>query len=366
MMNFNNNNDDEFAPNPFRSGAPNDFLGGSNNQPLPSGNNNNMMMMMNQAPTNSMPPPMMQPTQQQQQPDPYSGMTGTLDMATTPTTTTTNQPKPVASPTDPALWTGTMDQRAAPTANYGSNGTTNGAIQSTPFNFFSLRSWIACCTLQAYQPYFDVDTSHVTARLRAAMLQFYAPDHFRTAVVGDVPTETLKGPDLYGPVWIALTLVFVLAACSNIYDFWEHAKAKRQATDTPVETFQVDIYHLMSACNVVLVFVFGLASAFWMAASCLGLRGTPWALWVCVYGYSQVPFVLACIVVVIFPLHILTWTVLAAAGTASGMLVLRNLATPLMAQDAGGAAKAGPLILAMLASHFIYVLVIKFTFFAGQ
>jgi len=348
MMNFNiNDDDDEFAPNPFRTSDPNDFLG-SPNPPAPAP----------AAPINY------------SQPDPYSGMTGSMDM---PLPSTPQQPPPLpnhqqqqqqhVSP-DPALWSGAMDQRAPAVENYASTGANgrNGQIESTPFNFFSWRSWVACCSVEAYSQYFDVDTADVAERLKASLLKFHQPDQFRTAVVGDAPTETLKGPDLYGPVWIAMTLVFVLAATSNIYAFWEHHK-KQKSGETNVEEFEVDIDHLLHACNVVVFFVFGMSSAFWMGASCMGMNGISWGFWVCCYGYSQMPFMVAAILCCIFPLELVTWALLFTADVASALLIVRNLSTPIMAQDAVGNAKAAPLILAMMVVHFIYLLVIKFTFF---
>lgn len=352
MMNFNNNDDDEFAPNPFRSGnQSNDFLG----SPNPS------------VPTTTA-PATTPPTMNYNQPDPYSGMTGTIDMTPQQQPQQLPQQKMTSSP-DPSLWSGAMDQRAAAVEHYGGAGTNsnpmNGqAVQSTPFNFFSWKSWVACCRVDAYKQYFDVDTADVTDRLKASLFKFHEPDQFRTAIVGDSPTETLKGPDLYGPVWIVMTLVFVLAATSNIYDFWEHHKKVHAASnEAPVEEFEVDIEHLLHACNVVLFFVFGMSSAFWLAASCMGMPGISWGLWVCCYGYSQMPFMVAAVLVVIFPIHMVTWLLIGLAGVASALLVVRNLSTPLMAQDAVGNAKAAPLVLAMLVVHFIYTLVIKFTFF---
>lgn len=341
-MNFNiSDDDDEFAPNPFRSSNSNDFLGTPNPAPM-------QQQQLHQ------PPPL------NNSPDPYSGMTGSFNnmTPTTPGHGVTQQPSGGQSP-DPSTWSGTLDQRAAAVESYGGTGTTarNGQ-PSTPFSFFSLSSWMSCCSLDSYQQYFNVDTVDIQERLKASLLKFYQPDQFRS-VVGDLPTETLKGPDLYGPFWVAMTLVFILAATSNIYDYWEYLKKH----DKDDDKFEVDIHHLRNACNVVLVFVFGMSSAFWLAASCMGMSGISWGLWVCVYGYSQVPFVVAAVLVCIFPMDVLTWLLIVLAGVASGLLVVRNLSTPLMAQDAVGNAKAAPLILGMLAVHFVYILVIKLTFF---
>ena len=39
----------------------------------------------------------------------------------------------------------------------------------------------------------------------------YLPDKFRVQVIGVERNATTKGPDLYGPLWITMTLVFFLA-----------------------------------------------------------------------------------------------------------------------------------------------------------
>ena len=359
MMNFGNNDDDDFGANPFRSSNSNDFLGSPNPPPqaAPAMNMNiNPAMNMNY-----------------NQPDPYSGMTGSLDMTSSPPQQQMQMPPPLPpqqqqahpmSP-DPANWSGAMDSRAAAVENYGgTSATRNGqAVQAAPFNFFSWSSWVACCRVEAYQKYFDFDTADISERLKASLIKFHEPDQFRTVVVGDFPTETLKGPDLYGPVWIVMTLVFVLAATSNIYAFWEHHRKKADPNETDVEEFEVDIKHLLRACNVVLFFVFGMSSAFWLAASCMGMPGISWGLWVCIYGYSQMPFMVAAILCCIFPMPALTWLLILMAGTASTLLVVRNLSTPLMGQDDAGNKKSAPVITAMLVVHLIYIFVIKYTFF---
>ena len=71
----------------------------------------------------------------------------------------------------------------------------------------------------------------------------------------------------------------------------------------------------------------------------------------------------------------LAWICLGAAGGASLLLVVRNLSTPLLvasendnvdisvASGGGSSAKASPIILAILASHVIFTLVVKVVFF---
>lgn len=240
-----NGDDDDFAPNPFRSSNENnnDFLGPPNPPaPAPAARNMNYV--------------------NQQQPDPYSGMTGSVSPVQRPL----QEPQESYTP-DPSLWSGTMDERAVMVEHYGGkqgrgqtmmpDGSGTANTEFTRFHFFSLNSWVACFRLDAYQKYFNVDTIDVAERLKASLFKFHQPDQFRTAVVGDFPTETLKGPDLYGPVWIVMTLVFVLAATSNIYAFWANHRSQRAAAatttltdgETHLEEFQVNIRLLLQlAC----------------------------------------------------------------------------------------------------------------------
>ena len=63
---------------------------------------------------------------------------------------------------------------------------------------------IDCLVLFAQM--FNVDTTDVAARLKHALLPFASTSMFE--VLGD-------NPDMYGPFWIAATLVFVIGAASN-------------------------------------------------------------------------------------------------------------------------------------------------------
>ena len=70
---------------------------------------------------------------------------------------------------------------------------------------------VSCLHMSTYTAYFDVDTNDIGDRLLGAVKLFYLPDKFRSEVVGVCRTESLKGPDLYGPLWITMTLVFFVA-----------------------------------------------------------------------------------------------------------------------------------------------------------
>ena len=102
--------------------------------------------------------------------------------------------------------------------------------QSTPTSYWGM--CMSCFRLETYQAYFDIDTVDVRQRMVAAMTHFHQPQFFRDQVVGADPSASggpadggsgsisgaLKGPDLYGPLWITMTLIFFVAVrLSAIY-----------------------------------------------------------------------------------------------------------------------------------------------------
>jgi hypothetical protein len=379
MMNSSYDDDDEFGPNPFRTGSgshdENDLLGTPNPSPPPPPDPfapQNHLTMQHQA--------AMQ--QQRQTPDPNSGMTGNFQLPPP-------APQAVARQASPQYLTGTMDQKAAVSAsgqnNYG--GTSERDVPSTPFSIFSWRGCLSCFRLDTYGRYFDVDTADVAARVRGSLTQFFLPDQFRTAVVGDDPSaeppaavppdadaaalpgdydRALKGPDLYGPVWVGITLIFILGVTSNLSAYMHHRqKAKRSSEGEEVEEFEADIHHLLRAGSVVIFFALGVPTAFWFATQCLGMPSVQWAMWMTIYGYAQVPVLVGSLVAWILPVDLWHWIALGCAVGASGLLVVRNLSTPLLSQDSASHAKAAPIILGILGAQFVYLCVLKIAFYGG-
>ena len=69
---------------------------------------------------------------------------------------------------------------------------------------------MSCMNIESYKAYFDIDADDIVTRVRSAFLYFHMPEHFRNNVVGPMKMEGLKGPDLYGPFWITMTLIFFI------------------------------------------------------------------------------------------------------------------------------------------------------------
>jgi len=231
---------------------------------------------------------------------------------------------------------------------------------STPTSWWGL--CMACMRLETYKRYFDVDTADIRVRMIAAMTHFHQPQYFRDQVVGAEHPQLgiqasagsdLKGPDLYGPVWITFVLILLVAATANWSAHFRYS--------SEIDNFEYDISHLLHAWSFLVSFVFGVPTIFWLCTRCMSLQALTLAEWICYYGYSMVPFLPASLLCII-PWNFVAWIALMAASVASGLLILRNASTPLLASDPT-AQKAPPLILAILAAHFIFFVSMGITFY---
>ncbi|CAB3225552.1 unnamed protein product [Arctia plantaginis] len=74
-------------------------------------------------------------------------------------------------------------------------------------------------TIEYYQKYFDVQTNEVVERIISSVLpQKVSRNYF---------DEKIKGkPDLYGPIWISVTLIFTIAVSGNIASYLQNANNK--------------------------------------------------------------------------------------------------------------------------------------------
>jgi hypothetical protein len=230
----------------------------------------------------------------------------------------------------------------------------------------------SCFRIEGYQPYFDLDTNEFVQRLQASVTAWWQPDVFRTAFLRD------EKPDLYGPLWIVTTLVFLLAATSNLAAWASfeassspptpskssstNGTASSSGTSSSSDEFEYDILRLIHAASVLWTFFWGYPTFNWFVCTCLGMNQISWAMWLCLYGYSSSIYLLS------FPLCVMPWpfvrfAALGAATAVSGLHVLRNLSGPLLSQDATNQAKASPVILSMMGAHFVLFLVLKYRFF---
>lgn len=173
------------------------------------------------------------------------------------------------------------------------------------------------------QQLFDVDTADVRDRV----LKVVHPEELK-GLLKFPPSNTVrsssflslvvKKPDAYGPFWIAATLVFMIGVCSNVAG-WLNVSPKtsvEQAT-AAVSAYDGDVTKLTGALTLVAFFAIAIPVGMWGLARAWGvthLAGSSAApdieaavagggdrtltimTFVCLYGYSLIFLLAACIV----------------------------------------------------------------------
>jgi hypothetical protein len=74
--------------------------------------------------------------------------------------------------------------------------------------------------IEYYQQYFNVNTSDVTSRILGSMVPTFAQNYLLTKI--------RPNPDLYGPFWVSVTLIFSIAIAGNIQSFFQQFGSKFQ------------------------------------------------------------------------------------------------------------------------------------------
>jgi hypothetical protein len=228
--------EDDFAPNPFRSSTSSDLLDNTPRQQQQPQFHDPFQTPQMYA---TQPPPPSPQMYAQQPPPPQM-------MMQQPASTTT-YPQPVPNPVH--YLSGQMDTGGAARPEQYREGLTAPPAAAPAAGLFG---WLlSCIRLDQASKLFDVDADDVALRLRYSLTQFFRPDYFRTTVLGDGSsggTDTTsadgssapgKGPDLYGPFWVSMTLIFILGVASNLSDYLHY-----QRKSDPDSQFEYDITHV--------------------------------------------------------------------------------------------------------------------------
>lgn len=141
-------------------------------------------------------------------------------------------------------------------------------------------------SFEYYQQYFNVDTFMVLDRIASSIIPKRAGPNYLKAHIGDAP-------DLYGPIWIVITLVFSIAISGNV------SRYMQQAGTASAPHWHYNFHLVSLAATVILVYVCGVSAGLW-AVFKWSLKAaadpeyetdtsnyTPTLLsLLCVYGYS--------------------------------------------------------------------------------
>ncbi|XP_050402638.1 protein YIPF1 isoform X2 [Patella vulgata] len=174
-------------------------------------------------------------------------------------------------------------------------------------------------TFEYYQQYFDVDSKQVLHRIAGSMIPLpgrnYLVSHIR------------PNPDLYGPFWICMTLVFTIAISGNLANYLQSASTQYE--------WKYDFHKVSYAATAIF-------SYWWLIPLALyGLlwwRGTQSSLHytfleiICVYGYSLAIYVPISILWMI-QVNWLQWLLVTIGAVLSGSVLLITF-WPVVKEDA--------------------------------
>ncbi|CAA6655041.1 unnamed protein product [Spirodela intermedia] len=169
-------------------------------------------------------------------------------------------------------------------------------------------SWAGVFSISSYTPYFNVDTDVVVDRLMSSVYPLR----------GDFFSKIGANPDLYAPVWISTTLVFMLAALGNCASYLMKKK-------DPSHQWLFDVAYFNWSAGVVYGYVLIVPAASYFLLQYLGSNGSLIRLW-CLWGYSLFIFIPASLLLVV-PVEVFRWVIILLAGSASAGFISLNLRT---------------------------------------
>lgn len=180
--------------------------------------------------------------------------------------------------------------------------------------FLDAKDVKAFWSIQYYQTFFDVDTTDVIERIIASITPKWdnkLKHHLRTK------------PDLYGPFWISVTLIFTIAISGNIADYFQHANEKHH--------WKYDFHLVSYAASTIFLYVTLIPSILWgllkwsiQVNDIEGLQrdASPGALeLICIYGYSLFIYIPVSILWTI-QINFLQWSLVLIATFISGSVLL--------------------------------------------
>ncbi|XP_063079827.1 protein YIPF2 [Engraulis encrasicolus] len=167
-------------------------------------------------------------------------------------------------------------------------------------------------TFEYYQSFFDIDTMQVLDRIKGSMMPLPGRNFIRHHV--------RNNPDLYGPFWICVTLVFSVAISGNLSTFLS------QQGD-PRYHYRPQFHRVTIAAIVVFMYAWLVPLGVWgfltwrKGQTERQTSGYSFLETVCVYGYSLFVFIPTSVLWSI-PFLWVQWTLIVIAMVISGSVLV--------------------------------------------
>lgn len=175
-------------------------------------------------------------------------------------------------------------------------------------------------TIEYYQKFFNVYTTDVLKRLHRSMIPYgdnYLLSHIR------------PNPDLYGPFWICVTLVFTIAISGNLANYLQMANSGKYH-------WRYDFHVVSHAATCIFLYAWLLPLILWGALKWTSSSRdteeeltetyiTPGLLeLLCLYGYSLFIYIPVAVLWTV-PINWLQWSLVIVGTICSGGVLLRSL-----------------------------------------
>eukprot|EP00038_Savillea_parva_P013252 m.7763 g.7763 ORF g.7763 m.7763 type:complete len:333 (-) comp2475_c0_seq2:198-1196(-) len=205
---------------------------------------------------------------------------------------------------------------------------------------------VSCFSIEYYQKFFDVDTEQVQYRLKASVWPY--KNAFLKTISG-------KG-DLYGPFWVASTLIFVIAFAGNIVDY-NNSYARGEQ-----DVWRYDFSKISLAATMIYGYVSLIPFGVWVVLKYRTAHAPLLMDLVTLYGYSIAIFIPVSFLC-IFPWigAAISWLAIIVAIVLSGLVVSQNLYEAL--REVPDRALVTPFVGAIAVCHLGLGLALKFYFF---
>ncbi|XP_008332826.1 protein YIPF1 [Cynoglossus semilaevis] len=176
----------------------------------------------------------------------------------------------------------------------------SGQRQNAPF-------W----TFEYYQKFFDIETHHVKERIIGSLLPWPGKNFIQVYL--------RKNPDLYGPIWICITLVFAIAISGNLFNFLVHLGRPDYKYTPEFRKVSIAATAIFSYAWLVPLGLWGFL--LWRSRKTLNLVSYSFMEILCVYGYSLSIYI-PVVILWILPFEWLRWCSILVALCLSGSVLV--------------------------------------------
>ncbi|XP_068192832.1 protein YIPF2 [Antennarius striatus] len=204
-------------------------------------------------------------------------------------------------------------------------------------------------TFEYYQSFFNVDTMQVLDRVKGSIMPLPGRNFIKH--------HLKSNPDLYGPFWICVTLVFTVAISGNLSTFLREM-------GNPSYHYTPQFHRVSIAAAVIFMYAWLVPVGLWgflawRQGSERQIRSYSFLETVCVYGYSLFIYIPTS-VLWIFPFEWLHWTLILVAMLISGSVLVLTF-WPVVSSDTKVIAVATVAIIVVL--HTLLPIGCKLYFF---